>query len=147
MNAPDFSRLLHQRLEKIKGTLSSKRMEYAPDEDVLHNFKKGATLNGTTPEQTLRGYLTKHLVSVFDMIENIAAGNVGPDEKLIDDKVGDCINYFILLEGLLVERDQRMRNEAQKQEAAGSALRLPAEILTVSDPLRSPYVNPERDHK
>jgi hypothetical protein len=36
-------------------------------------------------------------------------GNV-PDKKLIDEKIGDAINYLILLEGLLDERAERSKH-------------------------------------
>ncbi|HSH25907.1 MAG TPA: hypothetical protein VLA13_10280 [Massilibacterium sp.] len=43
---------------------------------------------------------TKHLVSVIDMVES----NEVHDPEYIDEKIGDMINYLILLEGILKEQ-------------------------------------------
>jgi len=43
---------------------------------------------------------TKHLVSVIDMIFDFPAE---PEESVINEKIGDSINYLILLEALLKE--------------------------------------------
>lgn len=102
MNHEIFDVILNRRLTIIKKVLASKAKEYATH-DRFHNFKQAANMDDETPERALKGMWKKHLVSVFDMIDNLDRGIV-PTEKLIDEKIGDSINYLILLEGLLRER-------------------------------------------
>jgi hypothetical protein len=78
--------------------LDNKAKEYAT-EDRLHNFKRAAEILHTTPQQALAGMFVKHLVSVLDLIE----GLVLPTTQLINEKIGDAINYLILLEAILKE--------------------------------------------
>jgi len=95
-----FNDLVAHRCEKIQATLCKKEEEYAINGDRFHNFRVAARMDGETPEKALKGMWLKHLVSVFDMIAY--PGDV--TEYMIDEKIGDCINYLILLEGLLRER-------------------------------------------
>lgn len=99
MTTKEFNKMLNRRLKKIRITLKLKAKEYAM-EDRLHNFKIAARMNNTTSEKALWGMLTKHLISVMDMIE----GRKKITRERIDEKVGDTINYFVLLEGVLNER-------------------------------------------
>lgn len=105
MNRQDFIYgLVERRIRKIRESLDCKGKEYAGEGDMLVNFKRGAAMDGTSPEETLWGYLKKHLVSILDMIQGIDQGTSTPTQAWIDEKLGDCQNYFILLEGLLTER-------------------------------------------
>jgi hypothetical protein len=100
VTALDFDKLLHRRLELTRGVLGMKAGEYAPPTDRLHNFRTAAILSHQTPAEALRGMLVKHWVSVMDIV---ARGPKCPDE-VIDEKVGDAINYLVLLEAVLKER-------------------------------------------
>jgi hypothetical protein len=101
MNVEKFSNLLDRRIQLMKQVLASKGGEYAVDGDRLHNFKRAAELLRTNQASALLGMLTKHLVSVIDIIDNIKTKKV--TRPLIDEKLGDCQNYFVLLEAILVE--------------------------------------------
>jgi hypothetical protein len=104
MKNEDFNVILKARLLKITKTLSSKAEEYADEGDRLHNFKAVAMMDeGETPERALKGMWKKHLVSVFDIINDLDY-EVLPTVKCIDEKLGDAINYLILLEALIIER-------------------------------------------
>jgi len=100
MKTKEFDKILTNRLAQIKQILGSKAEEYAQDNDRLHNFKVAATMNQTTPAIALWGMATKHLVSVTDLIN----GKLSPSNEMIDEKVGDMINYLILLEAVLKEQ-------------------------------------------
>lgn len=82
--------------------LASKACEYASDEDRLHNFKAAAELEGDTPAEALRGMLRKHWVSIADLVWSDTIGEK-PSFAMIDEKIGDAVNYLILLEALLKE--------------------------------------------
>jgi len=107
MNTKQFARILDSRLEKISNVLSAKAGEYSSDIDRLHNFKVAAQLEvePITPERALVGMWRKHLVSVLDMVDGLDRGKL-PSEAMIDEKIGDTINYGILLEALFRERHQ-----------------------------------------
>jgi len=104
MNAMNFDAVVERRCDLIKSVLVNKAKEYASDVDRLHNFKVAAKLgrDEMTPEQALWGMLRKHIVSVIDIIEDTAKGKY-PSAAMRDEKVGDSVNYLILLEALLIE--------------------------------------------
>jgi hypothetical protein len=103
MNTEDFNKVVDARIEKIKATLIKKAAEYSSDEDRLHNFKIAGRINGETPEKALWGMMAKHLVSVIDIIADSNRGKL-PSASMRDEKLGDAINYLILLEALLIEK-------------------------------------------
>lgn len=122
MNLDDFNKLLERRIKLTKDVLMSKSAEYSTKEDKLHNFKRAAQVADCSPEQALFGMYLKHLVSVLDIIEavdimhkEISGKSLTPEEvnkvnkvktftkELIEEKIGDSINYHILLEALLKE--------------------------------------------
>ena len=97
MNQRDFDELLTVRLTKIKDVLSTKGTNYSFNNDRLHNFKVAARITGDTPAKALWGMALKHLVSVEDLVAERLENN----RHNIDEKIGDMINYLILLEALL----------------------------------------------
>ena len=101
MNNEIFERLLDERINKCRDTLVVKAKEYAT-EDRLHNFKVAAELQGCTPVKALAGMMCKHTVSVYDLINEFEAGNK-ISMKLWDEKIGDSINYLLLLNALVNE--------------------------------------------
>jgi hypothetical protein len=112
MTAEVFGVLLQERILQMRAVLGVKAKEYASSTDRLHNFKTAATLpcaergynmGSETPGQALMGMLRKHWVSVMDMV-NGHAEDVQYTDKQIDEKIGDAINYLVLLEALLKER-------------------------------------------
>lgn len=102
MTYSTFNAILAERIAKIKAVMEAKGKEYCPSEDRLHNFKRGAALIDQTEAQVCVGYMTKQLVSVFDLVTAEARGDL-LDTAMIDEKIGDCINYLILLEAILKE--------------------------------------------
>lgn len=102
MDAKRFSDLLEERILKIRSTLTDKADEYASTTDVLHNFKQAAFMQGITPAEALRGMMSKHLVSVMDLIRTQAKGGYIGD-AMVNEKVGDSIVYLILLEAIFKE--------------------------------------------
>lgn len=100
MKTEDFNTLLEYRLAESKAVLASKAKEYATD-DRLHNFKVAASVNNTTPAKALWGMASKHLVSVMDIINSKQPYS----DDHIDEKLGDLINYLILLEAVLKDSE------------------------------------------
>ena len=100
MNSQQFNSILANRIACINRTLATKAQEYAIG-DRLYNFKRAAGMLNTTPQKALLGMMAKHLVSVLDLIE----GSIPATPAMVDEKLGDMINYLILLEAILKEKE------------------------------------------
>jgi hypothetical protein len=106
MNAQDFDAVVERRLELIKAILLKKRAEYAPEGgDRLHNFNRAAAMLQCSPESALIGMWTKHIVSLLDICDKVE--HETPSIELIEEKVGDAVNYLVLLEAMLKDRHKK----------------------------------------
>lgn len=103
MRAERFDTILNERLEKIRRVLEAKASEYTSAADRLHNFKRAAAVLGTTPAKALLGMWVKHVVSIMDLVDEDAGARDDRFYALLDEKVGDAVNYLILLEAILRE--------------------------------------------
>lgn len=104
----EFDKVLEARIEKMQATLGSKGKEYSAGGDRLHNFKVAAMLESKpqTPEQALWGMMKKHLVSIIDIVDGTGRGEF-PSHDTRNEKIGDAANYLVLLEALLIEREEK----------------------------------------
>ena len=102
MNAEDFNKIVAARMAWCNKTLCAKGDEYARYGDRLWNFKAAGRKRNQHPAQALAGMEVKHDVSVDDIIDGLAQGIVPPKE-MVAEKIGDSINYLLLLEGLIEE--------------------------------------------
>lgn len=100
MQNKTFNDIVEARLGKIRETLSRKQAEYADDSERFKNFKDVASMEGQTCEQALLGMANKHWAVVHDWIKT---GKI-PNQTEVDEKLGDWINYMILLEGIWAEK-------------------------------------------
>ena len=102
MNSKEFEAVIKAKVETSIETLFIKNDGYATS-DRLHNFKVAAVLQHESTIKALGGMMSKHTVSVYDLIE---AENNGEDIplELWDEKIGDHINYLLLLWAAVVER-------------------------------------------
>ena len=103
MNTEEFEGIVHNRCNDINEILTNKAKEYARI-DRLHNFKEAARIQNITPEEALRGMTIKHTICINDMVEDCKYNKFNRDIPYIKEKIGDEINYLILLEALLTER-------------------------------------------
>jgi hypothetical protein len=99
-NEETFDTCVENRLAKVKELLIVKGKEYVRGEDKFHNFERAAEMNRQTPTRALHGMNSKHLVSILDMLDDIDNGKL-IDQKHLEEKVGDAIVYFVLLEALI----------------------------------------------
>lgn len=106
MTTEDFNRIVFERCEKIKTMLAVKGVEYARGDDRLHAFKVAAAFEECTPERALRGMSIKHEVSIRDFVNDLDDNKHWCVDKW-QEKLGDAINYLILLEALVIERDTK----------------------------------------
>lgn len=113
MNAEEFDKFLNETLERTRNVLQSKGDEYVPGDTVsrFHNFEKTALFKDESPEEALWGFVSKQLVSLSDMVKTVTPGEgalygapaVYP-LPVWDEKLGDVINYMILLRGIVHHR-------------------------------------------
>ena len=103
MEHQKFNEVLEARINSMRQILSTKAGEYATDVDRLANFKDGAEATKSTPEKFLWNLVTKHMIATRDFIFEIDDGDVRSMEYW-DEKLGDIINYMVLLEALVDER-------------------------------------------
>jgi hypothetical protein len=130
MKYEDFNKLVEVILDECRQTLSKKATEYATDADRLHNFKQAAAIENSTPEKALRGMLTKHIVSVYDMITQVESGKSFP-LPLWREKCGDIRNYMILLEALVAERTKNVKERCEPEQEGTITLKNSADSATV----------------
>ena len=105
-----FNSLVGQRFNQCGKVLTQKGEEYSREGDRLWNFKRAAAKQGNTPAEALIGMKVKHDVSVDDMVDMLKRG-VLPSREMVAEKIGDSINYLLLLEGLIEEEREVARAE------------------------------------
>ena len=107
MNTENFNKIIHEQIERCENTLCKKADEYSVDDDRLHNFKIAAGLQDCLPTTALAGMMAKHTVLVYDMIRGLEKGESYPIE-LWNEKIGDSINYLLLLAAAVREAQADM---------------------------------------
>lgn len=103
MTLEQFEKVFEARVDLCRKVLIGKAQEYARGGDKLSNFKKASGLLGCTPEGALLGMMTKHQVSVVDLIQDLDQGT-HHSMAMWEEKIGDSLNYLLLLRALLEER-------------------------------------------
>lgn len=96
-----FRKSINETLTRCCELLLAKGIEYAgAQDDRLAAFKQAAALERTTPQRALFGMLAKHLISVQNMCDREIT-DYSPERWA--EKIGDAINYLLLLQGLVTE--------------------------------------------
>lgn len=108
INDKRFEEIVEQRFKKCKETLLAKSKEYSGENDRLHNFHVAAALEHCDTKQALFGMMTKHIVSIADMC---TSGKTYPDD-VWDEKLGDLINYGLLMDAARFEENETALFEA-----------------------------------
>ena len=134
MNNTEFEKILDTRIKAIRETLAGKAKEYA-SADRLYNFKRAAEIDQTTPENALKGMWLKHVVSVLDLI----SGKLELSEKTINEKLGDSINYLILLEAVLKEKLEKRKPKLETVIGIGETLLSPENVKKMREVTRKLY--------
>lgn len=109
MDNQEFDEILERRIELIRSVLKSKAKEYAIT-DRLHNFNRAARMLEIPRQKALAGMMSKHWVSILDILDNFGKGEP-PAIGMIEEKIGDAINYLILLEAMLKEDVRKYKED------------------------------------
>ena len=128
MHSEAFEAVLDRRLSLTRQVLALKRKEYAGNElrlgyDRLHNFNRSASMLSCSREKALIGMLSKHLVSILDIVDDLDIKF--PSVEMIEEKIGDAINYLILLEAMMKEDGAQNIKEAANTATNSPSVPLP----------------------
>lgn len=101
MDNETFMKIVDNRLKRCREVLDAKNTDYLRGGDKLHNFHRAGEILGCYPERALLGMASKHIVSVFDMVDDIEKyQGQRVSYAHLEEKLGDAINYLLLLEAL-----------------------------------------------
>ena len=103
MNREEFDKIIEERINKIREVLLSKGKEYQRNDNVFHNFERGSNITGNSREKVMWGFALKHLISFMDILDDCEKYKY-PSIELLEEKVGDIINYLILEEASIKEQ-------------------------------------------
>lgn len=95
-----FEEILNKRLKLIRSVLGTKAGEYSQNGDRLYNFHVIAQSEAIDRKKVLWMLMQKHIVCVRDMVNGVCETC---SMEYIEEKIGDVINYLILLEAMLKE--------------------------------------------
>ena len=105
MNHDKFIESISTTLTRCCDLLIEKGREYNSEVDRLAAFKQAGALERTTPQRALFGMVAKHLVSLQNMCD-AEIKDYSPERW--QEKIGDTINYMLLLQGLVDEEYQEV---------------------------------------
>ena len=108
MKRDEFIKSTEEALEHLMETLKQKGKEYSTVDNTFANFENGVgTSMCDTREGVLWHYMLKHIVSIKDLVQELEIGgefNKHYTEDYVNEKIGDNINYLLLLRAMLLER-------------------------------------------
>jgi hypothetical protein len=87
-------------VDSYRNRLQRKNEEYSPYENPFANFDNATRFLNVSPETILLFYMTKHLMSLRQMV---FGGKY--DVDVWDEKIGDLVNYLLILRAM-VEREE-----------------------------------------
>src|SRR5680860_1600857 len=118
MNKAQFEQHVQECKSRIGETLTEKAKQYRRNDNPFHNFDKAAEMNWITAERALMGMMAKHEVSIRDIVDDIDNGK-HPSIEMLSEKIGDNINYLILLEGIIKRRLGENETKIEPKYAKG----------------------------
>ena len=96
----EFERYFEARVQKCRETLIQKAKEYASDSDKMRNFNVVGRMLNIPPEQVAFHFMMKHFESLYEIIFNEREVS----EQMWDEKVGDLLNYWFLIDAMWKKR-------------------------------------------
>lgn len=131
MDAHEFAEIFETQFSTSDSMLNSKRKEYAKgSDDVLHNFRMSAMLQKTNMRGALSGFLTKHIISLYDMM----AEDEPRSMEVWDEKITDSINYLVLLRAIVTEELAANQTHGDFDSSLPSVTHINMTINPVKDP-------------
>lgn len=104
MTQEKFNAFAKNFVKQTTSVLYAKGKSYALNrDDRLEHFKRAAEYLSTTPKEACLAQLTKHLISIRDMVCVNDGTKFSPEQW--DEKIGDAINYLVLLRALVIDEE------------------------------------------
>ena len=103
MNHTELNNIVKRRLDEVYNRFRKKNEAYSGGDDALNAIKRAGAILNKPVEDALMGMVSKHLVSVIDLANDMVAGRL-PTVDLLAEKTGDIIVYMTLLEAILIEK-------------------------------------------
>ena len=110
MTHEKFNNFAKNFVKQTTSVLYAKGKSYALNRgDRLEHFKSAAKYLNTTPQEACLAQLTKHLVSIRDMVFANDGTVFSPEQW--DEKIGDAINYLVLLRAIVIDQEMEDKND------------------------------------
>lgn len=104
MTQEKFNSFAKNFVKQTTSVLYAKGKSYALNKnDRLEHFKSAAEYLNTTPQEACLAQATKHFISIRDMV--CANNGVAFSPEQWDEKIGDAINYLVLLRAIVAEEE------------------------------------------
>jgi len=126
MNGEVLGDIVEVQIKRSTDLLAKKNGNYNAGEDKLRLFGIAADLQSETRAQALAGFMSKHTISLYDMIHSGASYT----EEEWNEKITDHINYLLLLRAIVEEdhiSDQKSPGEDSPEWVDNSVALLPVE--------------------
>lgn len=102
MTHEKFNETISITLKQLEDVLVKKGKEYSEGRDNrFHNFIQAGLKQGISKEKALMGMLSKHLVSIDDMIDLQESKELIPEKK-INEKLNDALVYYLILKAMFL---------------------------------------------
>lgn len=99
----EFEKRVNDTLKKLKLLLITKGKEYRRENNPFHNFERGSLMTNETREKVLKGFMLKHIISVDDMVDDLAKKNL-PQEAQVEEKFNDILVYYLIQKCMILDR-------------------------------------------
>ena len=103
MTETEFYKIYDSAINRITNVVKCKHEEYGEDSDYFYNFNRGAEILGVPTAEVLAAYMTKHTVSVYDIIKEFSIGGKVSIPQ-VEEKITDMIVYLLLFEAMVREK-------------------------------------------
>lgn len=104
MTQEKFNSFAKNFVKQTTSVLYAKGKSYALNKnDRLEHFKSAAKYLNTTPQEACLAQATKHFISIRDMVCANNGAAFSPEQW--DEKIGDAINYLVLLRAIVAEEE------------------------------------------
>jgi len=113
MTNEKFMEFAKDKFGKQLQILGKKGAEYSKGkDDRFLNFKMAAAIQGISTREALLGQMAKHMASIIDMVKCPANYD---QLDVWAEKIGDNINYLVLLEALIREEAEEAEETKEKR--------------------------------
>lgn len=113
MTHEDLMKHIKEELDNAYEVMRLKNSGYSTEKDALHNFTVAAELQDRSPAQVLGGYLAKHIVSVYDLINSTP---IDRRHEIWNEKITDSIVYLAILHAMMHDACQKTVKESYPEK-------------------------------